>query len=87
MSWIKAKDTETNLMFQATCAAFHKEPDFHDYLAIVINVFSRSCRINDKSKIEVSIAKFKRPVSRRKKVTCFNLVSFLICTTFFRVRF
>lgn len=31
---------------------------------------------------QVSIAKFKGVVSRRKKVTYFNLVSFLICTIF-----
>lgn len=75
--------TETNLFFQATGVAFHKEPDFHDYLVISCNYFfSRSCRVHDSSKTEVSIAEFKGAVSGRKKTTCFNLVSLLIRTTF-----
>lgn len=49
---------------------------------LVITVFSRSCRIHDSSKTGVSIAEFKGAVSGRKKATCFNLVSLLICTTF-----
>lgn len=78
---VMRKDTfETNLAFHAASVAFHEEVNSRDYL--VISFFSfflypRRCRINNSSKLDVSIttSKLKGVVSGRKKRASLLLVS------------
>lgn len=72
---------ETNLAFQATSVAFHGEVDPCDCLLISLFFFfffsPRRCRINDSSKLDVSVttSKLKGVVSGRKKGASLLLVS------------